>query len=86
MIECVFCWGKQHGTLRRPKHHGIARIGADFVPNFIANSLIRISKLIAAQRQTCASPHRPPRPLGNLDTAGRAIRASWEQSTRFSAN
>jgi hypothetical protein len=26
MIECVFGWGKQHGTMRRTKHRGIARL------------------------------------------------------------
>jgi len=25
MIECIFCWGKQHGTMRKTKHRGICR-------------------------------------------------------------
>jgi Transposase DDE domain len=48
MIECIFGWGKQHGTLRKTKHRGIARVGADFLLNLIAYDLIRIPKLPAA--------------------------------------
>ena len=43
MIECIFGWGKQHGTMRKTKHRGIRRVAADFMLN-----LIRIPKLIAA--------------------------------------
>jgi hypothetical protein len=25
MTECIFGWGKQHGTMRKTKHRGIAR-------------------------------------------------------------
>ena len=48
MIECIFGWGKQHGTMRKTKHHGIRRIAADFLLNLIAYNLIRIPKLVAA--------------------------------------
>ena len=48
MIECIFGWGKQHGTMRKTKHRGIARVAADFLLNLIAYNLIRIPKLIAA--------------------------------------
>lgn len=48
MIECIFGWGKQHGTMRRTKHRGIARVAADFILNLIAYNLIRIPRLIAA--------------------------------------
>lgn len=48
MVECIFGWGKQHGTMRKTKHRGIARVTADFVLNLIAYNLIRIPKLIAA--------------------------------------
>jgi transposase len=47
MIECVFGWGKQHGTMRKTKHRGIRRVAADFLLNLIAYNLIRIPKLIA---------------------------------------
>jgi transposase len=47
MIECVFGWGKQHGTMRKTKHRGIERVGADFILNLIAYNLIRIPKLVA---------------------------------------
>src|SRR5277367_1005583 len=47
-IECIFGWGKQHGTMRRTKHRGICRVAADFMLNLIAYNLIRIPKLIAA--------------------------------------
>ena len=48
MIECIFGWGKQHGTMRKTKHRGIGRVAADFMLNLIAYNLIRIPKLLAA--------------------------------------
>jgi hypothetical protein len=48
MIECIFGWGKQHGTLRRTKHRGRDRVAGDFLLNLIAYNLVRIPKLIAA--------------------------------------
>jgi transposase len=48
MIECIFGWGKQNGTMRKTKHRGICRVAADFMLNLIAYNLIRIPKLIAA--------------------------------------
>ena len=46
MTECIFGWGKQHGTMRKTKHRGIGRV-ADFLLNLIAYNLIRIPKLLA---------------------------------------
>jgi IS5 family transposase len=46
MIACIFGWGKQHGTMRRTKHRGLARVAADFILNLIAYNLIRIPKLL----------------------------------------
>ena len=48
MIECMFGWGKQHGTLRKTKHRGVAQVTGDFLVNLIAYNLIRIPKLIEA--------------------------------------
>ncbi len=48
MIECIFGWGKLHGTMRKTKHRGNARVGADFLINLIAYNLVRIPKLVAA--------------------------------------
>jgi len=48
MIECIFGWGKQHGTMRKTKHRGVGRVAADFLLNLIAYNLIRIPKLVAA--------------------------------------
>jgi transposase len=48
MIECIFGWGKQHGTMRKTKHRGICRVAVDFMLNLIAYDLIRIPKLVAA--------------------------------------
>src|SRR5690349_7924811 len=48
MTECIFGWGKQHGTMRKTKHRGIRRVATDFVLNLIAYNLIRIPKLLAA--------------------------------------
>ena len=47
MIECIFGWGKQHGTMRKTKHRGIIHVAADFMLNLIAYNLIRIPKLVA---------------------------------------
>ena len=48
MIECIFGWGKQHGTMRKTKHRGVLRVAGDFMLNLIAYNLIRIPKLVAA--------------------------------------
>jgi transposase len=48
MIECIFGWGKQYGTMRKTKHRGMGRVAADFLLNLIAYNLVRIPKLIAA--------------------------------------
>ena len=48
MAECIFGWGKQHGTMRKTKHRGIAAVAADFMLNLITYNLVRIPKLIAA--------------------------------------
>ena len=48
MIECIFGWGKQHGTMRKTKHRGIGRVAANFLLNLIAYNLIRIPKLMMA--------------------------------------
>ncbi len=47
MIECIFGWGKQHGTMRKTKHRGIRRVKAAFLLNLIAYNLVRIPKLLA---------------------------------------
>ena len=48
MIECIFGWGKQHGTMRKPKHRGLTRVSGDFLLNLIGYNLIRLPKLIGA--------------------------------------
>ena len=48
MIECIFGWGKQHGTMRKTKHRGLASVSTDFMLNLIAYNLIRMPKLLAA--------------------------------------
>ncbi len=48
MIECIFGWGKLHGTMRKTKHRGLARVAADFLLNLIAYNLVRIPKLVTA--------------------------------------
>ena len=45
MIECMFGWGKQHGTMRKTKLHGIARVTGNFMLNLIAYNQVRIPKL-----------------------------------------
>ena len=46
-IECRFGWGKQHGTMRKTKHRGLAGVAADVLLNLIGYNLIRIPKLLA---------------------------------------
>jgi transposase len=46
MIECIFGWGKQHGTMRKTKHRGIRRVTGNFLLNLIAYNLVRIPKLV----------------------------------------
>lgn len=48
MIECIFGWGKQHGTMRKTKLRGVARVASTFMLNLIAYNLVRIPKLLAA--------------------------------------
>jgi hypothetical protein len=47
MTECIFGSGKQHGTMRKTKHHGTGAVAADFLLKLIAYNLIRIPKLVA---------------------------------------
>lgn len=35
MIECIFGWGKQHGTMHKIPHRGTARVAGDFLLNLI---------------------------------------------------
>ena len=46
MVECIFGWGKQHGTMRKTKHRGIHRVAGNFLINLIAYNLVRIPKLV----------------------------------------
>jgi hypothetical protein len=48
MIECIFGWGKQHGTMRKTKLRGLANVAGSFMLNLIAYNLIRIPRLTAA--------------------------------------
>jgi transposase len=48
MLECIFGWGKQHGTMRKTKHRGIVRVAGNFLLNLIGYNLIRLPRLIAA--------------------------------------
>jgi hypothetical protein len=57
MIECIFGWGKQHGTMRKSKHRGLVRVAGDF----LLNHLIRLPRL---------PPHRRICPDGGNLQAG----------------
>jgi hypothetical protein len=46
MIECIFGWGKQHGTMRKTRHRGLHRVAGDFLLNLIAYNLVRIPRLV----------------------------------------
>jgi transposase len=47
-VECIFGWGKQHGSMRKTKHRGVANVETDFHLNLIGYNLVRLPKLIAA--------------------------------------
>jgi len=47
MVECIFGWGKQHGTMRKVKHRGLASVNVDFLLNLIGYNLVRIPCLLA---------------------------------------
>ena len=67
MVECIFGWGKQHGTMRKTKHRGIEAVGTDIMLNLIAYNLIRIPKLIAACATTSDPPSSAPKHLSASD-------------------
>lgn len=46
--ECIFGWGKQHGTPRKAKQRGEDKVEALFKLNLIGYNLVRLPKLIAA--------------------------------------
>lgn len=46
MIECIFGWGKQHGTLRKAKIRGLANVASVLMLNLIGYNLVRIPKLL----------------------------------------
>jgi hypothetical protein len=48
MIECIFGWGKQHGTMRKTKQRDRDRVLGDFLLNLIGYNVVRIPKLIAS--------------------------------------
>ncbi len=58
MIECIFGWGKQHGTMRRTKRRGVHRVAGDFLVNIIAYNLIRIPKLVGLRGGVCPEPRK----------------------------
>ena len=48
MIECIFGWGKQHGTMRKTKLRGVANVATTFMLNLIAYNLVRLPRILAA--------------------------------------
>lgn len=46
MIECIFGWGKLHGTMRKARHRDIHRVAVNFLLNLIAYDLVRIPGLV----------------------------------------
>jgi hypothetical protein len=61
MIECIFGWGKQHGTMRKTKHRDVLRVAADFMLNLIAYNLIRIPKPGCGVGKPLLIPLIPPK-------------------------
>jgi transposase len=46
-VECIFGWGKQHGTMRKAKVRGGRNVDALFHLNLIGYNLVRLPKLMA---------------------------------------
>jgi transposase len=46
--ECIFGFGKQHGTLRKAKLRGLEKVASVFDINLVAYNLARLPKLFAA--------------------------------------
>ncbi len=46
MIECIPGWGKAHGTLRKAKLRGMARVAGTLLLNLIGYNLMRLPKII----------------------------------------
>src|SRR6516164_3824474 len=87
-IECIFGYGRQHGTLRKTKHRGIASVTADFLLNLIAYNLARIPKLTAAWTRADSVRNRPnPLKSGKNNTIHPSkltqLRKNGEPSRRF---
>ena len=78
MVECIFGWGKQHGTMRKTKHRGIstappqqrpARIRKLSISRFFSRLLVRSTTFIyepwPIQKSCEASLASPAAPSGN---------------------
>jgi hypothetical protein len=66
MIECIFGWGKQHGTMRKTKHRGRASVAAD--ANHIRSS--RFLQCLNARTPGAVARSLsilPPRKHGGMD-------------------
>jgi hypothetical protein len=49
MIECIFGWGKQHGTMRKTKHRGITKVTRH---KFDPHNGGRVSAVVLIQNST----------------------------------
>ena len=56
MIECIFGWGKQHGTMRKTKHRGIRQIVGDEVEQKVACDAADTAMLGLAHRAMLLAP------------------------------
>jgi hypothetical protein len=59
MAECIFGWGKQHGTMRKTKHRGIAAVSADFMLNLIAYNLVAFPSSSPPEAESAGNPEKP---------------------------
>ena len=55
MVECIFGWGKQHGTMCKTKHRGIARVATDLLPTRLGSRGVAVS----VPFRHAAPPHQP---------------------------
>jgi len=81
MTECIFGWGKQHGTMRKIKHRGIAAVAADFLLNLIAYNLIRFPAISSAGAGAQPAPYRAsPQRCPSAQHTGRNLARSGEHT------
>jgi hypothetical protein len=81
MTECIFGWGKQHGTMRKTNHRGIAAVAADFLsPRPIEGTIHRENSTLT--ERTLAQFLSFPQTARGTPAKASAIRKNGHAETR----